>query len=134
VIQVLALLGIVGLASSSSVYDESLKGEQLLALCSGEASKVVECDRYIEGARDGMAAQRLFMGLMLRRAHAEPGETVMKLLTNEPFCNIPDNVSPSELRNTVTAFMNKDGANSLKSSAAFAVVMALTVKYSCGAK
>ena len=125
------LLSSVALADSPAGYDEPFKEADLLALCTGAPAQVAECDRYIAGARGGMMAQRLFMGYIHGSQKHDPDPLTKKLLTREPFCDIPKDTTPTEIRKVVVEFMQNDKGKNSHAAASFTVLMALSVKYGC---
>ena len=130
----LLLLSSSALADSPGGYDEPFKQRDLLALCTGSVAQVAECDRYVAGVRAGMTAQRLFMGFMYGQQKQEPDALTQKLLTNEPFCNMPKGTTPVEIRSVVVDLIHKDGGKNDNAAASFVTLMALSTKYGCGTK
>jgi len=84
---------------------------------------------YIDGARAGMRAERLFLAWQLKDAGAQAPPPLDLLLQGEPFC-LPATTPIEEVARRVVAFVKKSKDAETK-SAAFAIIFALKEAYPC---
>lgn len=108
---------------------DKFTAEELYVMCKDD-KKNAECINFIKGARAGMTAQRLFMGMSFVQRKETPPKEVGAQLMIEPFC-LPEPFTDENMKKTVISFLEKIGEEKRKSSAGFAVLMAFNSKYSC---
>jgi len=109
---------------------DKFTAEELYLMCKDDKNNNIECINFIKGARAGMTAQRMFMGMSFVQRKETPPKVVGAQLMIEPFC-LPEPFTDEMMKETVMSFLEKIGAEKKKSLAGFAVLMAFNSQFPC---